>query len=271
MGSVDFSLLIDALTPVYTAIMALSLGMARALGLIMVTPAFTRLGLTGIIRSAVAFAIALPLWHKAYGVASSASAFDLVGMLGKETILGMLAGLALGVPFWAAEVAGELADLQRGSTMAQLLDPLGGTQSSVMASLLTITLVALFFASGGFMAMLDLFYRSFRWWPMGTWLPTLQPGFLAEVLGILDRTMQAAIKMIAPVIIMVLGADVLMAYLARVSPQLHVFDLSLAVKNLVFVVFLVLYAAFLLPGMFDLLGTLRDALGGFDPSHLPPK
>ena len=33
------------------------------------------------------------------------------------TLLGVLFGLLFGIPFWAAEVAGELIDLQRGSNV----------------------------------------------------------------------------------------------------------------------------------------------------------
>jgi type III secretion protein T len=262
VDALEFSRINDALAPVYTAVAAMSLAMARAFGMVMITPAFTRLGLTGLIRSAAALAIALPLWNLSFGVAAITSGVALVGLLCKEMVLGLLLGVAMGIPFWAGEIAGELVDLQRGSTMGQLVDPTGGTQSSVMSSLLTITLVALFFASGGFMVMLDLFYRSYRWWPPGLWLPALPHGFGTELLGVLDRAMQAAIKMVAPLVILVLGVDILMAYLARVAPRLHVFDLSLAVKNMVFAAFLVLYVAFLLPGMLDVLRTLRTAMVG---------
>ena len=49
--------LVDALFPL---IVALGLAMARMTGVVLVLPVFTRLGMTGILRSAVALALAIP-------------------------------------------------------------------------------------------------------------------------------------------------------------------------------------------------------------------
>lgn len=46
---------------IYPVLAGAAIAMARALGMIVITPAFVRLGLTGLIRSGVAIAIALPL------------------------------------------------------------------------------------------------------------------------------------------------------------------------------------------------------------------
>ncbi len=89
----------------------------------------------------------------------------------KELLIGLLIGLLFGIPFWAAEVAGELIDLQRGSTMEQLVDPLGQGEASVMATLLTVMLITLFFMSGGFILMVDGYYHSYQLWPVTEFTP----------------------------------------------------------------------------------------------------
>ncbi|GGB05660.1 EscT/YscT/HrcT family type III secretion system export apparatus protein [Brucella endophytica] len=253
----------------YPLLVAAAIAVSRALGMIMLTPAFTRLGLTGMIRSAVAFAVSLPMIMPIFqqlAVSGQPTSFDLAGLLIKEMVVGALIGLAFGIPFWAAEVAGDLVDLQRGSTMSQLLDPSSAGESSVTATLLTISLLALFFMSGGFMLLLDGFYRSYQLWPAASFAPALDPDAFVAILRVLDRVMQIGVIIVAPLVIAILIVDIMMAFLSRMASQLHVFDLSLAVKNLLFSFLMVLYLTFLVPLLLDQLGEMRgtfDILRGF--------
>lgn len=253
----------------YPVLVAGSITVARALGMIMLTPAFVRLGLTGMIRSSVACAISLPMIYPIFqqlAVNGQPTSFDLAGLLIKEMAVGALIGLAFGIPFWAAEVAGDLIDLQRGSTMSQLVDPLSSGESSVTATLLTISLLALFFMSGGFLLLLDGFYRSYQLWPAASFTPVLDPQAFVEILRVLDRIMQIGVLIIAPLVIAMLIVDIMMAFLSRMASQLHVFDLSLAVKNLLFSFLMILYLTFLVPILLDQMGALNstfEILRGF--------
>jgi type III secretion protein T len=253
----------------YPILVAAAIAVSRALGMIMLTPAFTRLGLTGMIRSAVAFAISLPMILPIFqqlALTGQPTSFDLAGLMIKEMVVGALIGLAFGIPFWAAEVAGDLVDLQRGSTMSQLLDPLAAGESSVTATLLTISLLALFFMSGGFMLLLDGFYRSYQLWPAASYAPVMDVGAFLAILRVLDRIMQIGLIIIAPLVIALLIADIMLAFLSRMATQLHVFDLSLAIKNLLFSFLMVLYLTFMVPLLLEQMGNLRgtfDILQGF--------
>lgn len=80
-----------------------------------------------------------------------------------------------------------------------------------------------------------------------------------EIVGVLDKVMQTGVLMIAPVVIAILTADLLLAYLARMAPQLHVFDLSLSVKNLLFSFLMVVYVSFMIPYMLSQLAAMRGA------------
>lgn len=257
----NFTAITAAITEfAYPLLVAASIAVSRALGMVMLTPAFTRLGLTGMLRSAVAVVISLPMIAPVFetlSVTGQPTSFDLAGLLIKEMVVGALIGLAFGVPFWAAEVAGDLVDLQRGSTMSQLLDPLAAGESSVTATLLTVSLLALFFMSGGFMLLLDGFYRSYQLWPAASFAPVLNPNAFDAILHLLDRIMQIGIIIIAPLVIAILIADIMLAFLSRMASQLHVFDLSLAIKNLLFSFLMILYLTFLVPLLLDQMGELR--------------
>ncbi|UWU17097.1 type III secretion system export apparatus subunit SctT (plasmid) [Rhizobium sullae] len=247
---------------IYPILAGTAIAMARALGMIVVTPAFVRLGLTGLIRSGVAIAIALPLipsFTATLAEGQGLSTLMVTGLILKEIIIGVILGVVLGIPFWAAEVAGDLVDLQRGSTSAQLVDPLQATETSIAGTFFVLALVALFFKSGGFSLLADTFYRSYEIWPVTSFSPTLGSGAAMAVLAILDRIMQTGVLLIAPIVLALLIADLMLAYLSRMSPQLHVFDLSLAVKNLIFAVLIVLYLNYLLQYMVAELAILKEA------------
>lgn len=246
---------------VYPILVAASVGMTRALGVILITPAFNRLGLTGMIRSAVAVTIALPAIPFIFSALPSLgplSAFGLAALLIKELMIGAVIGVVFGIPFWAAEVAGEVVDLQRASTMGQLLDPMGSTESGVTSTLLVVTLVALFFVSGGFMIMLEGFYASYALWPVERFVPVLESRTALTMLDMLDQVMRVGVLMVAPLVIALLVADLMLAYLARMAPSLNVFSLSLAIKNLLFTFLMLLYIVFLIPLLVEELGTLGD-------------
>ncbi len=248
------------LTLAYPLLVATAISVARALGMIMVTPAFIRLGLTGMIRSSVAVAICIPAVPgvlNAILAEGQLGSLLITGLLIKELIVGMIIGIAFGIPFWGAEVAGDLVDLQRGSTSAQLIDPLQVSETSIAGTLLVFALLALFFMSGGFLLLVDGFYKSYELWPAVKFAPVINVNAIPALLGVLDRIMQIAVILIAPIVLALLLTDLMLAYLSRMSPQLHVFDLSLAVKNLLFAVLMVLYISYLVPYMMSELKDLR--------------
>src|SRR5262245_35254351 len=86
-------------------LVAVAVAMARAMGLLAISPPFTRLGLVNLIRSATAFAISLPLARallESGVLEGQTGAFVITAILVKEFAIGMALGLLYGVPFWAA-------------------------------------------------------------------------------------------------------------------------------------------------------------------------
>jgi type III secretion protein T len=129
-----------------------------------------------------------------------------------------------------------------------------------MATLLTVMLITLFFMSGGFILMVDGYYHSYQLWPVTAFTPLFASSALIAVLQILDQVMRIGVVMVAPLIICMLVTDLMLAYLSRMAPSLHIFDLSLPVKNLFFTVLMVIYISFLIPVMLDQLAEFRGTV-----------
>ena len=155
-------------------------------------------------------------------------------------------GVVLAVPLYAAEVAGDVLDLQRGSSSASLSDPLGSTQSNITGTLLALIVIALYFASGCFDLTLRAIYDSYGIWPVRRILPLLSREAGGLLLSLLDTIVATGLMLVGPIVVCLLLVDLLFALIARAAPSLQPFYLSMTVKNLVFSLVLVLYGAFLI-------------------------
>lgn len=236
-----------------------SIVMARAMGLVLVMPFFVRLGVSGLVRAGVALAFCLPIFpalNATLGAEPATVSTALLAM--KELLVGIIIGIAFGVPFWAAEIAGDLLDLQRGSTAAQLVDASSITESSINATFFSLAAMLIFVSSGGLLVVLEGLYQSYAIWPAATFSPVLGAQSVTLVLATLDRVLHTAMLLIAPLVLALLVADIMLAFLSRIAPQLHVFDLSLSIKNLLFSLLVVLYSAFLAPMMHSEIGKMRE-------------
>jgi type III secretion protein T len=243
----DNIIVLSPLTPLQPYLIAAALTLTRMTAVMLVMPAFTRLGVTGIVRSSIGLVLALPAIPS---VAQLVAPLDLtpgtIAMLvAKEAAVGTIVGLVLGVPLWAAEAAGDILDLQRGASMATLTDPGSSSETSISGTLLALTMLALFNASGGVTVALRVVYDSYALWPATAALPQFDRTTGVVLLRLLDDIIALGVMLVVPLIVCLFVADAVMALLSRAAPNLNVFDLSLGLKNLLFAVLMVLYCVFL--------------------------
>ncbi len=266
-----------SLETVWHWLVAYGIALARPMGMLAVSPVFTRVQLTGVIRGAVASALALPLVPALAGTLANDGlpAITLLLLTLKETVVGATLGLLLAAPFWALEIAGDVLDAQRGATQGRLNDPAGFQDVSITGTMLVMAGIALFVMTGGLETLTGLLYDSWSLWrPLGA-LPQLNDRTPLMLLGLVDQVTRQGLLMALPAVFCMLLADAALMVLARIVPQLRVDDLALSLRNIVFVLFMPLYVIFLvtyirqdLAGMPHLLDVLRTSVDGLDGS--PP-
>jgi type III secretion protein T len=242
-------------------LLAGSFALARLIGFMLLMPLFSRVPLSGLLRNGVALALAVPVFPmivSRLATADISMALIAVYVL-KEVVVGVTLGLAMGIPFWAAEAAGDILDLQRGSTMGTLIDPMMTHETSSTGTLLAIVMISIYLAAGGLQLSLTGVYDSYGLWPVDALLPVFSKEAAWLFLGLLNRILMMALTLVFPLIVSMLLSDIVLAFLARASPHLNVFALSLVVKTLVFSLVFVLYAAFLVFYMHRDLGFLHEA------------
>ncbi len=262
------------LSVVWHWLLAYGVALARPLAMLSLNPAFTRAQVTGLVRGAVATALALPM----VPVLAAAGSLDRSGpvalllLTGKEAVIGAALGLLLGAPFWALDVAGDVLDAQRGATQGRLNDPAGFEDVSISGTMLIVTGIALFVLTGGLDVLADLLYGSWVVWrPLGA-LPQVDDRTPLLLLGLLDRVTRQGLLLALPAVVAMLMVDTGLMIVARMAPQLRIDDLALSVRNVVFYGFMPLYALFLmtyvrgdlatLPGILDLMRTAAAPAAG---------
>ncbi|MDX8496121.1 type III secretion system export apparatus subunit SctT [Mesorhizobium sp. VK22B] len=235
--------------------------LARMTGFMLLMPLFSRVPLPGLLRNGVALALSVPVFPLIVSKLTNADiATTMIAIyILKEVVVGVTLGLAMGIPFWAAEAAGDILDLQRGSSMGTLIDPMMTHETSATGTLLAVIMVTIYLAAGGLQLSLTSLYDSYGLWPIDQLLPVFSKDAAAIFLGLLNRILVMALTMVFPLIISMLLSDIVLAFLARASPHLNVFALSLVVKTAVFSLIFVLYSSFLLFYMDQDLGFLREA------------
>ena len=223
----------------------LALAMPRFLAAFALLPMFTAQQLPGMLRFAVAGALALfvvPVVLGGSPVGGVAPGL-LILLILKEAFLGVVLGFLFAIPFWAFEAVGFLIDNQRGAGMGAMLNPESGQDSSPLGMLFAQAFIILFLASGGLFVLLDVIYDSFLQWDVWQWRPLLSVDAATLALAHMDRLVRLAFLLSAPVILAMFLAEWSLALVSRYVPQLQVFFLAMPIKSALAIWILILFAS----------------------------
>ncbi len=152
---------------------------------------------------------------------------DLVREMGVGLILGFIAFL----PFAAIQLAGQFIDLRMGFAMANVVDPLHGTNAPIIGQFKNILATLLFLGINGHHLLLNGLYKSFELVLPGA--GSLSGAGLQYLFRITGDLFILAFKIAIPVIATLFIADVIFGFLARSIPQMNIFIVGLPMKILV--------------------------------------
>ncbi|HTY57831.1 MAG TPA: flagellar biosynthetic protein FliR [Bacteroidota bacterium] len=154
---------------------------------------------------------------------------SLIVLALKESAVGLAIGFASGLVFEGVRVAGDLMGFDLGLSLAQLYDPENGTTNNVVAQLLTMTALMIFFIMDGHHFVLEALYVSYSAVPLGAF--HMSAPLLDGVVTLTGMTLAVGVKLAAPVIVTSFLLNIGMAVLARVAPQMNVFFIAVSVKT----------------------------------------
>jgi flagellar biosynthetic protein FliR len=153
----------------------------------------------------------------------SDTALFLLGLIA-EFLIGLVIGLAVRSLFASFEVAGELIGSQMGFSIVQIFDPVTSHNVPLIGQLHTVLASLIFLSLNAHLLVVHAIGESFRWIP--PFGATLAETLGDEVVRLFQGGFLVALKLAAPVLIVTLVVNLVLALLGRTVPHLNVFVLS---------------------------------------------
>ncbi|PWH18085.1 MAG: hypothetical protein DDG59_06895 [Anaerolineae bacterium] len=147
--------------------------------------------------------------------------------IGKEILIGTLAGYAANLAFGALSIAGNLIGLGSGFAAAQILNPTLEEQGTPLDQILVITAFLIFLAINGHHSFIIGLQHTFEILPLNSDLPTVAQ---EPVLRLTANLIKIGVQMSFPLLATLLLTDLALGLLARVAPQIQVFFLGIPLK-----------------------------------------
>jgi flagellar biosynthetic protein FliR len=218
-----------------TQLVGFFLVLARLTPLFVFAPLFSSKLVPMRVRGIIAVALAVGLSPLALaGQAAPTDAMTIAGLLGKELLVGLAFAFAVGMLFAALSVAGTLIDTLIGFSFGAAVDPITGTQSTVLSQIYGLMGVMIFIAINGDALLIRGFAETFQLVPILE-TPALQQ-LLDGAIGSFVGIFAAAIQICAPVLLALVLTDIAFGLVTKVVPQLNVFSMGLPTKVVVGIV-----------------------------------
>ncbi len=206
-------------------------------------------------------AILIP-WQPLPPEAAAMGGLEYALGIGRELLIGTLAGFAASLTFAVLQIAGEAMGLGSGFASSQLFNPTLSQSGSALDQFFTTIAMVYFLVIDGHHLFLIGVQKTFSVLPLMAPLPLDRMGAL---ITIASQLILAGVHLALPVMAALFLTDLTLGLLARIAPQVQVYFLGLPVKigvslvavGLVFMVGLPvignLYRA-IAPRMFALIG-----------------
>ena len=213
-------------------LLAFALVLARIAPLFVLAPLFSSRSFPARIRGVTAVALAIgisPVATRALGDAAiPGDIWGLAALAGKEMLVGMAFAFGIAALFAALSAAGAMLDLSIGFMLGGVIDPLAGTQSSILQQLYTMVGVMIFVAIGGDGWVIAGLARTYDAVPL----------LAAPDLGSLTAAAQlafsgiftAAVQVCAPAMLALILTDAALGVVSKVVPQINVFAVGFPAK-----------------------------------------
>jgi len=202
---------------------------ARIAGVLMFPPFLGSGAIPLPVKAGLTLALTGLLWPVVGVAAVEATPLGWLRVMGSETVIGLMLGLAMQFIFEAAQFAGQVVGVQTGFSLITILDPQTQADTPVLGIFQQLVALLIFFQLNVHHWLLRGLAASFSYLPPGAW-PSGRAG--EGLLRAAGSIWLVGLEMAGPVIVATLVADVALGFLGKVSPQLPVVFVGLSVKNL---------------------------------------
>ena len=176
-----------------------------------------------------------------------------------ETLTGLVFGFITNMCFNSLKIAGSLIDQQLGLSMANIYDPNTNTQNTLIETILYWLGVMIFFSMNGHHQLIAGIQNSFNLVKVGQ---LILSGNFDYVINVFVQCFIIGIKIAVPMILSLLIAELLIGFISKSVPQLNVMVVSLPLKLLMGIIFIMIALPFLINKMHHLFNQIPSILDG---------
>ena len=204
--------------------------LARVAGLVLAAPVLGHLLIPVRVRIAIAAAIAAALAPAvgSAGFTPPADLWSLGAMLAAESALGVLLGLVAQFIFAGVQLGSQLAGIQMGFGIANLIDPQTHSQVTIIAQWQQLLTLLVFLVLDVHHLLIRALLESFRVAAPGG--VGLAAAGVAGAIGLAGDIFVLGARIAAPILIVLLLTNGALGVLARTIPQLNVFVVGFPVN-----------------------------------------
>lgn len=150
----------------------------------------------------------------------------------QETLVGLLLGFLAYLFFTSVQVAGAFIDHMIGLGMANVVDPMTGTQSPIIGNFKFFVGMLVFLGLNGHHYLLLGLMQSYDWVPLsgGIFARLADGGVSTFLVDSLVRMFYMAFQMAAPIVVAMFLVDVALGVLVRTAPTFNMFVVGLPLK-----------------------------------------
>lgn len=160
-------------------------------------------------------------------VMPAAANTDLLTGAVSELAIGTCFALAVMLPMAAVGLPARLIDVQAGVASASLFNPSLQVTDSLIGTLLSLAVTAVFFGLGFHLLLIRALMASARWIPLGGTFTFVGPGPFMALLG---SQFLLGLMVVLPAVLGLFGIDVAIAFASRSMPQANIYFLALPIK-----------------------------------------
>ncbi|WP_272572695.1 type III secretion system export apparatus subunit SctT [Providencia sp. PROV258] len=210
----------------------LGLSMLRCLGVFLLVPLLNSSNLGGtLVRNSLLLVIILPIAYMYPNwTQSNLNINGYLWLIISEVSIGLILGFCAAIPFWAMDAAGTIIDTMRGSSMASIINPLLGQQSSLFGVLFSQVFNVIFLISGGFNQLIAAIYNSYISIPPASTLNYHIDAF-SFISSLWQLMYELGIRFAMPAIVVIVLVDMALGLINRSAQQLNVFFLAMPIKS----------------------------------------
>ena len=239
-------------------LVAYLLASIRLVAWLMIVPPFSTRAVPVLAKVLLAVALSLAVTPHLAGTAPS-GAVGLVSAAVGEALIGASMGFVTYLVFATVQAAGDLIDVFGGFSLAAAFDPLSLNVNSVNGKLFSMLAMMLLFATDAHLLVIGGLLRSFETMPVGTPWPLDNVTHVVTVaFGMFFTT---AVQIALPLVGVLFVADLGLALLTKVAPQLNAITIMFPAKIGLTLLVVGLSFAVLPDTMGRLVERLSEALG----------